>query len=239
MRKISISFLIVLLCVSLFMAFPCKAATVWSDDFNDGNYDGWTVLNGTFSAEDHTLKSIGGGGVIIYPSSVTTGTWSFDILGVNDTFVGFMSNYPLPLTAVTALSVTSGHLLLELGSMIQGTYSTLQEYQFPSGTDLSGWRHFDITHSSDGRTCVYHNGQLVMDWVNTQVTTSEYLWIRFGTSAQLLDVEGAIDNIVVSNTVDIEPPVSVPFYMQTWFLATVGAVVAVVVVAVVLLIRRK
>ena len=39
----------------------CKAATVWSDNFDRGNYDWWTVTNGTFSAEDHTLRCVGDG----------------------------------------------------------------------------------------------------------------------------------------------------------------------------------
>jgi hypothetical protein len=211
---------------------------MWSDDFNDGNYNGWTVTNGTFSAADHTLRSIGAGGAIIHSSSVTTGTWSFDILGVNTTAIGIMSNYPIPTSALNTLGITKIGIVLALDVAVQGSGTRVTEYDFPSGTRFSGWQHIDITRSSDGRTCVYHNGTLVIDRVVTQITASEYLWVLFGSSQNVLDTEGAIDNIVVSNTIDIQPPAP-PFYMQTWFWATIVAVAVVVVVIVVLLMRRK
>ncbi|MDH5439911.1 MAG: hypothetical protein ACETWE_02970 [Candidatus Bathyarchaeia archaeon] len=54
----------------------------------------------------------------------------------------------------------------------------------------------------------------------------------------------AIDNIVVSDTVDIEPPppknaTPTPFYMQTWFLLTVGVAVIAIVAIVAFLKYRK
>jgi hypothetical protein len=234
------------------MTFPCKAATVWSDDFNDGNYNGWYVTNGTFSAEDHTLRSIGAGGCIIHPSSVTTGTWSFDILGVNDTTIGFIGNYPVPISGIKNLCIyKSSGFALDLIVAPQGYSSGYidTEYDFPSSTKSTGWQHIDATRSSDGRICVYINGTLVIDKVNTQFTTTSDLdyfcvWLGvdptagFPSPLPFFGSEGAIDNIVVSNTVDIQPPAA-PFYMQTWFLTTVGAVIVVVVVAAVFLIRRK
>ena len=35
----------------------CKADVVWSDDFDDGDIDGWTIAQGNFSVEDGTLRS--------------------------------------------------------------------------------------------------------------------------------------------------------------------------------------
>ena len=83
----------------------------------------------------------------------------------------------------------------------------------------------------DGRTCVYLNGTLVIDVVDHVVRKS---WFFMLTEVR----DSAIDNIIVSNTIDIEPP-SPPFYMQTWFIATVFTVVAMAVVIVVLLMRKK
>jgi hypothetical protein len=82
MRKYSVPFLMVLLCFSLFMAFPSKADVVWSDNFDDGNYDGWYIWNGTFSAMDHTLEPVPGDNMyfISHFSTVSNGTWSFDVL---------------------------------------------------------------------------------------------------------------------------------------------------------------
>ena len=215
-----------LLCISLCMAFPCKAAPVWSDNFNDGNYDGWTVLNGTFSAGDHTLRNIGGeGGLIVHPSSVATGTWSFDVLGVNDTDVGFMSTYPVPLSGMVCLDWGQYHsprteMELNLGS---GGWTMLGMWTFGS---ITGWQHVDITRGSDGRICVYQNGTLVVDTFCTSITESQYFWVCFSLTSdfKIQNVEGAIDNIVVSNTVDIQPP-PLAFYREPWFMPIVGVVV--------------
>lgn len=74
----------------------------WSDDFDDGDYEGWTItgynfepffadmmtppipIQGNYSAEDGTLLSLGPrvpglAGVASHPSTVAYGTWSFDI----------------------------------------------------------------------------------------------------------------------------------------------------------------
>jgi hypothetical protein len=232
--------LAILLCISLYMPFPhiCEAAPVWSDDFNDGNYDGWTVLNGTFTAKDHTLRSVGGGGLIVHPSSVTTGTWSFDILGANDTDVGFTSTYPLPITTMICLEMGQYHSrgnMMELNAY-SGGWTTLGTYNF---CIMTGWQHINITRDSNGQICLYHNGTLIMNTFSS-VTGSGYFWVCFSLSSQLTigNAEGAIDNIVVSSTIDIQPP-PVPFYRQAWFILEVFGAVAVAVVIVALLMRRR
>jgi hypothetical protein len=248
MSKYSVLFLVVLLCASFFTAFgaQCKAATVWSDNFDSGNYNGWTVTNGTFSAADHTLRSVGGGGVIIHPSSVTTGTWSFDIMGVNDTGVGLMGSYPVPFdfarqpASYAWIGIAKEGQILGLDVAASGQGTRVGQYSYP-WTKTSGWQHIDVTRSSEGRTCVYLNGTLVIDWapLTNPVTTSEYFWVMFGEEAfpHIGTSEGAIDNIVVSSTVDIQPPP--PYYMQTWFWAVVGTVIVAVAVVAVLFLRRK
>jgi hypothetical protein len=229
-RGYSVLILGSLLCISLYTTFPCKAAPVWSDNFDDGNYDGWTVLNGTFSAGDHTLRNIGRkGGLIVHPSPVTTGTWSFDVLGVNDTDIGFMSTYPAPLSGMVCLDWGQYHspkTEWEL-NLQSGGWTNLGTWTY--GT-ITGWQHVDITRSSDGRICVYQNGTLVVDTFCTSITGSQYFWVCFSLLAdfKIQNVEGAIDNIVVSNTVDIQPP-SLPFYREPWFMPTVGAVVVVAI----------
>ncbi len=77
-------------------------ARYWSDDFDDGDYDGWTItgynfepfyvdmmtppipIKGNYTAEDGTLQSLGFrvpslAGVASHPSTVAYGTWSFDV----------------------------------------------------------------------------------------------------------------------------------------------------------------
>jgi hypothetical protein len=68
------------------------AEIVWSDDFEDGDTEGWTITQGNLSAEDGTLRSTVEGKVqganpdyqylslAYYPSTVSVGTWSFDYM---------------------------------------------------------------------------------------------------------------------------------------------------------------
>jgi len=106
----------------------------------------------------------------------------------------------------------------------------LGEYIFSS--NIPGWQHLDVTRNSKGRICIYHNETLILDLVDQAPLTSSEFFIY------LPDGEAAIDNVVVSNTVDIEPPPSIPFYLQTWFLATAGAVAAAIIVALLMLRKR-
>lgn len=72
-----------------FLPTPVSSAVVWSDDFDDGNYNGWTVRNGTFDCTDYTLAGIadstpsgityGMDNEIWINSTVSYGTWSFDL----------------------------------------------------------------------------------------------------------------------------------------------------------------
>jgi hypothetical protein len=214
------------------MAFPCKADVVWSDDFDDGNYDGWGAWNATYSAADHTLKLVSvldNNFAIGHLSKVTNGTWSFDELVGEAINVWLMyDGVEYGLVVVSFIDNAGTHLILDSisskGANVTGEYILARAL-------ISSWQHIDVTRNVEGRTCVYLNGTLVIDVVDHVVRKSWFF---------LLDLyrESAIDNIVVSNTVDIEPP-SPPLYMQTWFIATVFTVVAVAVVIVVLLMRRK
>jgi len=79
------------LCMSV-CTTTTSATVVWSDDFNDGNYDGWTICNNTelsdgeygltnsnWSAANNYLQVDHEDlGVITHPSDVAYGTWSFD-----------------------------------------------------------------------------------------------------------------------------------------------------------------
>ena len=87
----------------------------WSDDFNDGNIDGWTVqgwnytedpptsLPGNFTADDLTLRAYGEGTNHAYHTSATAyGSWCFDLYSVptpnNHSYIAFVSG---PATEIT------------------------------------------------------------------------------------------------------------------------------------------
>jgi len=247
-RELCVPALIIVLCIPFFLPLPCRADPVWSDDFDDLNYDGWTATNGTFTAADGTLRPDGVSNVwrIIRPSSVAYGTWSFDALGlVNigapgyNTMILFVTVIPVPENAYSGLGIVLGGRIarMSLCSVLSGEVSAEElrgNRYFPEGTNRLAWQHYDITRSSDGRICVYLNGTLVIDQTYVPMATSNYF--SFVTS----DAGARIDNIVVSDTVDIPPPrpQSQPFYMQPWFLAITGSI-AIFAVVLVFLLRRK
>jgi hypothetical protein len=208
-------------------------ATVWSDDFEDKDYNGWTVAQGTFSAAEKALKAETGNSYIYHFSSVAYGTWSFDV---------YMANEVLPISidfmmeqANTAYGSRGYEIIVDSTDMIDLRIIT-DSNRIITQTILkekaSGWVHMDITRDENGRFCVFVKGECVIDVVEPSITTSEY----FGFYNSLSNA--AIDNIVVSNTVDIQPPPQTPLWLQPWFLMIAGVVVF-VTVSIVFLRRRK
>ncbi|NHI84120.1 MAG: hypothetical protein EAX81_07440 [Candidatus Thorarchaeota archaeon] len=71
------------------------AAIEWSDDFEDGNYDEWTVNRGGYSATDGVMRGTYSSFNWAHHSSTTAlGTWSFDFYfrGTNGMSVWFICN---------------------------------------------------------------------------------------------------------------------------------------------------
>jgi hypothetical protein len=272
---------VVLLCSLMFGPLPCSAMEIWSDDFNDGDHSGWTVIAGNFSVSNNTLQAEGDDfSCIIHPSPVTTGTWSFDVylgslLGSQPSNPGFWFMMDMEVPVVKSRAEEFGpyiDLSLYIYARERGLWFAVFEgctgyglrfapgmasqirllfsngehtdrcAESPSSEEYmkveDGWHHIDVTRNSDGRICIYLDEMLYVDAVQTGGgTTSNYfvLYILTPGVARTL-----IDNIVVTDTIDIEPPSpETPFYMQTWFLATVGVAVTAVVIGAVWMLRRK
>jgi len=211
---------------------------MWSDDFNDGNYEGWTVQNGTFTVKNGRLKAGPGSyNVIMHQSSVAFGTWSFDLFSNSSAVIVFIGTYPL----YSSLAPNQGYKLSQGGAtgyFIQrytsdSPHGSVSRWDRSFGYEVSAfkWQHINITRSQDGHICIYDNGTLILDTAdNANIPASEYFLFS--------GKEAIIDNIVVSNTVDIQPPAA-PFYMQTWFIPSIAVIALVAIVTVVLLLRRK
>lgn len=222
--------IVILLNILLFSMAQCKAAVVWSDDFDDGEYDGWILDSGAFSAEDKTLRTVQGYSLysIYYPSYATTGTWSFDVLVGTETELSLMFSQQIEGQKLT---LTLSGISIELRSY-KSLFDSMELAAYMLPRSMTGWQHFNVTRDSNGRTCVYNNGTLVIDVADSIVITSEF--IRY-----LSRGDSAIDNIVVSNTIDIEPPPQIPFYMQIWFLEAICAIAVAVAIVIVFLGKRK
>jgi hypothetical protein len=61
--------------------------------------------------------------------------------------------------------------------------------------DPTGWHHVDVTRDARGYFCVYLNNTLILEAVDTTVTTTSLFAFAYA---------GAFDNVVVSNTIDID-----------------------------------
>ena len=78
-------FTVFVLCISICTS-TTNATVIWEDDFDDGNYDEWTVCQNSiinppsnWSASDYYLQiEQEVSGTISHPSNVAYGKWSFD-----------------------------------------------------------------------------------------------------------------------------------------------------------------
>ncbi|MGY5853552.1 MAG: hypothetical protein RTU92_08315, partial [Candidatus Thorarchaeota archaeon] len=200
------------LCFTAFGPQLCSASTVWSDNFDDGDYNDWVVLAGSVSASEYNLRVTGIGYAVVYRnSSVVIGTWSFDLDmtdDIDDVQVCFITKY------IDGVYVRDNYLIENTGDdtgfrlvrwIWTGSYMEflILDLYTPSG-GIAGWHHFDITRSPSGEINVYLNGTHVMDATDTtnDISSCFVFNIPVGPSG----TGPAIDNIVVSDSVDIVPP---------------------------------
>jgi hypothetical protein len=231
MNKLMLTLISLMLCNVLLPCFlgvdavPTRSslAVVWEDDFNDENIDDWETMGINFTDPENPLDvpanfSLDGGILRAagnfdshanHISTVTTGTWSFDVDCVDSErhhfYVAFMrdrltENLSSEIPAEYGLMIVTDafgsfddDIVLYRRDAGSATLSALIDtYSIPG---ISGWYHFDITRDSEGRFFVYINGTLQMEGVDNTHTTSEY----FGFYSR---PGPAIDNIVVSDSID-------------------------------------
>ncbi|MHA2176335.1 MAG: hypothetical protein ACXABI_16045 [Candidatus Hodarchaeales archaeon] len=221
MKILSLIMLIILVASASSFSAANTNTTVWSDNFNDKNLDGWEIVGhdwtnyppsydlwtGNASAANNELWINGSAPdfytVVGYPSSVTHGTWSFDVIAKNTARISFVSNNNVSTYTPTAGShytlFISSYMggVLELWKTIGGTTTNLESVNV---TGISGhWQHVDITKDTSNLISVYINGTLQFTVTDDTVTKSFHFKFISNTISGL-------DNVTVSDTVDIEPP---------------------------------
>ncbi|MFX1416758.1 MAG: hypothetical protein ACFFC0_08085, partial [Promethearchaeota archaeon] len=229
--------LIALLCLLLLGPIACSATEVWSDDFNDGNFDGW-VGDARTIVVDGTLR--GSYSTEVYRQcDLTCGVWSFDILDMGGwelsyepgLYMYFMSSHPdTPLRTFYCLRVTQGttatglKYIYAITKMDGEATVTLASADGIERPDLRGvLHHIKVTRTATGHMSVYVNETLMVEATDSEISTSECFRI-------LLGYDYAIDNIVVDDT-----PPGIPMEL----LAVGAGAVAIVVVTLVALRRRR
>ena len=197
------------------------SAELWSDDFNDGNIDDWSVWGwnstdaekdeGNFTLTDGSLRAQGENtSIASHVCQMTTGTWSFDVDCVptdnNHFYIAFFTGEPtndtldppyeygiMVVTGVFA-SLDTEFVLYRRSAGSLTIASLIGRYNLST---VTGWHHIDITRDTNGRFYVYFNGTLEISGVDTTFNNAEYF--SFYTNGG-----PAIDNIVVSDTIDID-----------------------------------
>ncbi len=195
----------VCLCGSPQITPPCSAALIWSDNFNDGNYAGWSVIDGTWSATSNALTS--GTGLwhhIYYPSTVAYGEWRFDVWVTVDagSIVSFIA---LDTSGVGSDIPEDGY---QLEFSINGGYIRL--YRMSGGSSsVAGigytWTTWPayweaiVTRDSSGEFNVYLNGTLRITTTQTEHTTSSYFIFCAVNPGLFIDNIEVYDEIITTD----------------------------------------
>lgn len=201
-----------LLVCLVFASFPHSEAVVdWSDDFNDGNYDGWTVEEGDWDASTGVLIGYVPPWVtkIWCPSTQVEGTWSFDHYNVADpppdkTFtydVHFMANGS---AASPGCNISGyGFRIKELSVYLirwDSYKPVILRVNIVEGI-RHNWNHYDITrNSTTGEMNVFVNGTHVLQATDTTYNYSEKFMIHL-EARWTLNHYDAIDNIAVDDEI--------------------------------------
>ncbi|MFX1582063.1 MAG: hypothetical protein ACFFCJ_07555, partial [Promethearchaeota archaeon] len=216
----------------------CTAALVWTDDFDDGNFDDWTISQGDFTAADNSLRATAAGwNFAIHSSTVAYGRWIFDVEATetpSDHFYVYLmsyigSNYRFSIftDAFPGWSVGDEFTLLKQ----QGT-TTVPIAEFIPVGDITGWYHFEVHRNNTGYFEVYINGVLRMQVLDNDITQSSTF--QFAT-----EIGPGIDNVEIHNWIEepTTPPPGSP--SLPWFIIPVVVVVVLVVILSVILWFRK
>jgi hypothetical protein len=187
-----------------------KAGTIWSDDFNDGDYYDWQEVLGKWSAENKSIYCFGAG-TIAHPSNNDVGTWSFDVFISNtpdeDFSIVFVSDELLTQLPPVGLDIEMYFISIytfdKTEILLRGNYGKYPDTHevlgnYTAKVDLSGrWHHIDITRDITGLLRVYLDRKIVIEHVDTRINSSSYF--------QFISEYGpSLDNLVVSDSID--PP---------------------------------
>jgi hypothetical protein len=244
-----------------------RSAEVWSDDFDDGNYDGWTICenpdlfiaDSNWSAADYCLEIVQEDwGIISYPSSVAYGTWSFDFKanesqvtsGAQAEIVFISSNldgnepedwygYWVHFAFVSAEEDYEFALSLRKGDWSGDTTTVCWN---STSVPVAGWHHIDVTRNTTGSFSVFHNGSLSMQGEDTEYDSSELFALQFEQGQM-------IDNIVIDDEITVTPPTTTPTTPPTsptttpppfdWLPIGIGVSAVVIVLVLVIILKRR
>ncbi|MFX0078257.1 MAG: hypothetical protein ACFE8O_03370 [Candidatus Hermodarchaeota archaeon] len=225
-----------------------KASGAWSDDFDDSDYDGWTIGDGSFSAADNCLEATGADwSAIEHESTVAYGNWSFwfysnDSIssGQNRLRIYLMADDILSQSSTTDIPMTNGYAI-KIDPDAFGSNIAFWVYRYVAGVEreitpifvvspdfvVYGWYHIEITRDCTGNFTLYGNDTLYFHFTETTHISSSL----FGFASE----QGqAFDNVEISDT----PCGGIPLEIIV-IVAGVAVAVIVIVIIVVFVYRRR
>ena len=230
----------------------------WSDDFDDGNYDGWTVTAGSFAVNSGklTVTAMAPGPafpVILHPSNTTFGNWTFDVeIGedpeeIEHVIVGFMRDFGGD-GVWGGYSDSTFFIEFLWGSIFIG-YDTDPDYSFPMNVTWEHHIRVQRTRSEPNTFKVYHNGTLACEAIYI-VPPADYSYFGFygtlGATIDNIDVEYEQEPVPTPTTTEpttTEEPTTSPSPTNppdmTMILVIAGGGAAVIVVIAIVLKMRS
>ena len=221
---------VLFLVLGLLSPLSVYAANGWSDDFNDGNYDDWTVASGQFSAstfELNTFMSDLGLNTIYHNSTCAYGHWLFELWeNVTDQHVFFIStHWNTNLTEAYSVSLEYGTVSNLTLYKWDGLVSTVLDRTTLEVAPPGGYHSYNVTRSDMGHFDVLRDGILKLSADDNTITTSQYYIYS-------LNGIGAIDNIVVSCGIVTTPPPDDCTTTTTIFIIIVLILIIIIIVIV-------
>ena len=259
--KLTLRSLVILIVLLSFYRVPtAKAAVLWTDDFEDGDFAGWTVLNGTWSSTNNYLQGTAEYNTIYHESNVDYGTFTFDLLkdaSVNGMywiyFIGKnIGNVGLGIYAPFdgyGLSINPSKIDLLAGvNADRGLHHGVLMGSYEHPENFNGWYTVRIVVMSNRSIKMWVDEELAVDTISVLVFTD------FECFHILAPENGAIDDILVETEdpepTTKEPTTTAPTESTTptggapppaipMELLAVGVVVPVVLIVVVLIVRLR
>ncbi|MGY5859888.1 MAG: hypothetical protein RTU63_11015, partial [Candidatus Thorarchaeota archaeon] len=205
-----------LLLIGIFST-PVSAAVVWSDDFSDGNYSGWTILEGGFEtpvSPKYSLTGVTSLNMIYHPSTQVHGNWLFelyeDVVAMNWIEIIFIA------TGTTLEDFEGYYVQLrhnaEACDMILGrwnyssTFEKSAKWLLVQGiiwTDADpvpdpAWHQYNVTRTATGNITVSRDDEIL---ITSTPSIDEWDFADINNNCDKLVVktenDGSVDTIVV------------------------------------------
>jgi hypothetical protein len=205
----------------------------FSDDFDDSDHSGWTILQGLFVVDDlhgmrWSLIGTGGHNIISHSSSRTSGTWLFEMYEdtTNESIVEviFISQgstiedfegYSLCVNFFPAYNALCLYRWNYSSMFDRSAKTALEEYYVDD--EYAGWFSYNVTRTENGDIYVARDDELVITamyddyetfWFDSPINTSVNLVFR-------CEEGGALDNVVVGEDLVIETDTITPTSSET------------------------